>query len=59
MNHITSANDAVANGGKYHARWWAAAKQQVAIIDKSYATQETIVKPNVGTDIKIINFIQT
>ena len=38
MNYFTSANDSVENDVKYCLRCWAAAKQRVAIIDKSYTS---------------------
>ena len=59
MNHITSDNDAVANDVKYHLRSWTAAKHRVAIIDKSYASQEIHAKPNVTARINNINILKT
>ena len=55
MNHIRNANDAVANDVKYHLRCWAAGKQRVAIIYKSYSSKEIDAKLNVIADIEIIN----
>ena len=58
INHIRSASDAVANDVKYHLKCWAAAKQHVAILDKSYASQQVDPKPDIIADIEIINILQ-
>ena len=42
-----------------HLRCCAAAKQRVAIIDKSYASQEIDAKSNVIVNIEIIDIPQT
>ena len=55
MNHIRSASDAVANDVKYHLRCWAAGKQRVAIIYKSYSSKEIDAKLIVIADIEIID----
>ena len=59
MNHIRSASGAVANDVKCHLRCWAAAKQHVAITDKSYASPEIDMEPNVIADIEMVNILQT
>lgn len=41
--------------GKIHLRYWATAKQRVAVIDKSHAIQDIDAKSNVIADIEIIS----
>ena len=53
MNHITSAILQI------HLQFWAAAKQQIALIDKSYASQKIDAKPNLIADIKMISILKT
>ena len=53
MNHITSAILQI------HLQFWAAAKQRIALIDKSYASQKIDAKPNLIADIKMISILKT